>query len=373
MMYSILDTVGRTPLIQLRNLVGPAEGRVLLKLERTNPGGSIKDRPALYIVEEAERRGLLKPGGTLIESSSGNFGISLAMIGAVRGYRVMILVDPKTTPTNLALLKAYGAEVIVVTEQDDSGSYHKTRIALANKLHREIPNSFRPDQCFNLQNGEAHYRRTGPELHAQCEGELDAVIITVSTGGQIGGLSRYFKEHCPQARIIAVDAVGSTIFGGTSHAYLLPGMGLSWTPTNIDDLSRIDAVYKVPDEEAFMMCRILARHEGILCGGSTGAGMVVALKLAQHMGTNKKVICISADNGERYLPTIYNDDWLRERHMSLSTDPQELNQRLDHIHPYSINPMETANYKPELIELLDCPTKNPHTISIKPPTELRGS
>ncbi|MFD0587394.1 PLP-dependent cysteine synthase family protein [Paenibacillus sp. GCM10027627] len=357
-MKTILDTVGGSPLVQLTNLVEGREMDIRLKLERTNPGGSIKDRPALYIVKEAEKRGWLKPGGTIIESSSGNFGISLAMIGAARGYRVIILVDPKTTPANLSMLRAYGAEVIVVTEQDDSGSYHKTRIALANRLHREIRNSFRPDQCFNLLNGEAHYRQTAAELYEQCEGELDAVVLTVSTGGQIGGFSRFFREAAPHVHIIAVDAIGSTVFGGVPHAYMLPGMGLSWTPANIDDLGRIDAVFKVPDEDSFMMCRVLAKHEGILCGGSTGAGMLAAWKLALQSGTFKKIVCVASDNGERYLSTIYNDEWMREKSFSLSTSPQEMWKRVEALEPYSVNPIETANYKPELGLLLDSPSLN---------------
>jgi cystathionine beta-synthase/cysteine synthase A len=357
-METILNTVGQTPLIQLQNIVSQDEANIFLKLEKTNPGGSIKDRPALYIVEEAERRGWLKPGGTLIESSSGNFGISLAMIGAAKGYHVIILVDPKTTPVNLALLKAYGAEVIVVTEQDDSGSYHKTRISLANKLHREIPNSFRPDQCFNLLNGEAHYKQTAKELYEQCKGKIDAIILTVSTGGQIGGFSRFFKEHAPDVKVVAVDAIGSTIFGGQSHAYLLPGMGLSWTPANIEDLNKIDVVYKVPDEDAFMVCRSLARHEGILCGGSTGAGMVAALKIAPQLGKGKNIVCLASDNGERYIPTIYNDDWMNERDLSLSLEPSIVRSRANKLTPYSIDPKETANYKPELVEFLDSPSRH---------------
>ncbi|WP_028593087.1 cysteine synthase family protein [Paenibacillus assamensis] len=358
-MITILDTVGYSPLVQLRNLVDSDRYDIRLKLERTNPGGSIKDRPALYIVKEAERRGWLRPGGTIIESSSGNFGISLAMIGAARGYRVIILVDPKTTPTNLALLKAYGAEVIVVTEQDDSGSYHKTRIALANKLHREISNSFRPDQCFSPLNGEAHYKGTAQELFEQCGGELDAVVLTVSTGGQVGGFSRYFREHAPHVKVVAVDAVGSTIFGGQAHSYLLPGMGLSWTPTNIDDLNRIDAVYKAADEDSFMMCRMMAKYEGIMCGGSTGAGMIVALKLALQGESSKKqrIVCIASDNGERYLSTIYNDEWMRERNLDTTLNPTHLLERVSRLAPYSINPIETANYKPELEYLLDSPSR----------------
>jgi cystathionine beta-synthase/cysteine synthase A len=163
MIMNILESIGNTPLIELQNSTVASEGKILLKYERNNPGGSIKDRPAIHIITEAERRGWLKPGGAIIESSSGNFGISLAMIGAAKGYRVIILVDPKTTAANLALLKCFGAEVIVVTEQDDSGSYHKTRISLANRLAIEIPNSFRPDQCFNLLNSNAHYQSTARE------------------------------------------------------------------------------------------------------------------------------------------------------------------------------------------------------------------
>ncbi len=355
-MRTILEAIGNSPIVRLQNIVMKDEAQLCLKLERTNPGGSIKDRPALYIIEEAQRRGWLRPGGTLIESSSGNFGISLAMIGAIKGYRAIILVDPKTTPVNLAMLKAFGAEVIVVTEQDDSGSYHKTRIALANRLHREIPNSFRPDQCFNPWNGQAHYRKTASELYGQCGGLLDAVILAVSTGGQVGGFSRYFREYAPHVKIIAVDAVGSTVFGGNAHAYLLPGMGLSWTPSNIDDLNRIDEVYKVADEDAFMACRVLARREGLLCGGSTGAALVVALKLAQRMEPDRRIVCIAADNGERYLPTIYDDGWMHECGLSVDINVDELRRRASELEPFSTHPPETANYRPELAESLDSPS-----------------
>lgn len=364
-MDTILKTIGNSPLVTLQNIVTRDEARLCVKLERTNPGGSIKDRPALYIIEEAERRGWLRPGGTIIESSSGNFGISLAMIGAIKGYRTLILVDPKTTPVNLAMLNAFGAEVIVVTEQDDSGSYHKTRIALANRLHREIPDSFRPDQCFNPWNGQTHYRKTAAELYGQCGSEIDAVILTVSTGGQVGGFSRYFREYAPHVKIIAVDAVGSTVFGGNAHPYLLPGMGLSWTPSNIDDLNRIDEVYKVADEDAFIACRLLARREGLLCGGSTGAALVVALRLAQRMNPDQRIVCIASDNGERYLPTIYNDEWMCERGLALGVDADELRRRACALEPYSTRPLETANYRPELAELLDSPSRHPNSSMLK--------
>src|SRR5690554_5640545 len=230
MITSILETIGNTPLITIPNSNHANEGQVLFKYERYNPGGSIKDRAANYLIEEAERRGLLEPGGTIIESSSGNFGVSLAMIGAAKGYHIIVLVDPKTTSANLALLRCFGAEVIVVTEQDDCGSYHKTRISLANKLAREITGSYRPDQCFNLLNSEAHYRSTAREIMASCSNHLTTFITAVSTGGQLGGISRYLKAHAPEVQIVGVDAVGSVIFGGDSASYRIPGIGLGWTP-----------------------------------------------------------------------------------------------------------------------------------------------
>ncbi|WP_245573906.1 PLP-dependent cysteine synthase family protein [Amycolatopsis nigrescens] len=351
----VVGTIGGSPLVGLRRLAGTHGAAVLAKLERCNPGGSVKDRPAWYIVRRAEQNGLLSPGGTIIESSSGNFGISLAMIGAARGYRVIVIVDPKTTAANLAMLRAFGAEVIVVDEQDDTGSYHKTRILLANRLHREIPGSFRPDQCFNPLNAQAHYAGTAVELIAQAGSGLAAVVLTVSTGGQLGGMSRYLAEHAPHVRVVAADAYGSAIFGDLSHAYLIPGVGLGWTPSNIDDLSRVDSIFKVSDEDAFLACRVLARHEGILVGGSTGAALCVALHLAQQYGPDRAVALLAADSGERYLQTIFDDGWLTERGLSADTSMAELHRRVDRLTPYSVCPLETANYRPELAGELESP------------------
>lgn len=353
-MRTILDTIGNTPLIRLQQLVGPCEAQLWAKWERTNPGGSIKDRPASFIISEAERRGLLLPGGTIIESSSGNFGISLAMIGAAKRYRVIILVDPKITPTNLTILKAYGAEVIVVTEQDDSGSYHKTRIALANQLARTIPGAFRPDQCFNLLNSEAHYRHTARELLRDCDGRLDVVIAAASTGGQLGGLARHLKHVMPQVTIVGVDAHGSTIFGGAAHSYLTPGVGLSWTPNNLD-LALIDAVFKVSDEDAFLACRALARHEGIMAGASSGAVLLVGLRYAQVLRPEQRIVCLFADGGERYVHTIYADEWMAARHFATAISPDDLAQRACRLPIYSSYPTEQANYRPDLIHALDVP------------------
>jgi len=354
MIRGILETIGRTPLITIPNTNRAGEAQVLLKYERFNPGGSVKDRPALYIVEEAERRGLLRPGGTIIESSSGNFGISLAMIGAAKGYRVLILVDPKTTDANLALLHAFGAEIIVVTEQDDSGSYHKTRIALANKLARETTDAFRPDQCFNLLNGEAHFRSTAREIMDACSGKISAFVAAVSTGGQLGGISRYIREAAPEAKIVGVDAIGSSIFGGETNPYRIPGIGLSWTPTNLD-LELIDCAYKIPDDQAFLAARTLARHEGILVGPSSGACALVALKLAQELLPGERVVCMASDGGERYASSLFSEDGTSRQGMAASADPEELRGLARRLEPWSVHPAGQANYRPDLAESLDVP------------------
>lgn len=351
----LLETIGNTPLIELRNTTASTEGRLLFKYERGNPGGSIKDRPALFIVTEAEKRGLLKPGGTIIESSSGNFGISLAMIGAAKGYRVIILVDPKTTATNLALLKCFGAEVVVVTEQDDSGSYHKTRISLANKLADEIPDAFRPDQCFNLLNSTAHYQGTAREIFADCPDNIAAIVAAVSTGGQLGGISRYTKTYRPDVKVIGVDAVGSSIFGGESHSYLIPGIGLAWTPCNVA-VENIDSVYKVTDEAAFVAARCFTRNEGILMGPSSGACALVALTIAKQLSPLDCVVCIISDGGERYIQTLFNDTWMQTNHFSNETGLEKLLELTKEVVPWSVHPAQNTNYKPELVSKLCVPT-----------------
>lgn len=336
MAKKILDLIGNTPLITLKNL-SIYQDRIILKMEGCNPGGSIKDRSANYIIEEAERRGLLKPGGTIIESSSGNFGIALAMIGAAKGYNVKILVDPKTTESNKALLKGYGADVVVVTEKDDCGSYHKTRILLANKMASEIEGSFRPDQCFSLLNSEAHYKQTAKELFDQCDNSIGAIVVAVSTGGQIGGISRYFKEMDPDIKIIGVDAVGSTIFGGESKSYLTPGVGLGWTPTNVD-IDLIDEGYLIEDEMAFIAARILAKEEGIMVGPSSGAVFFTSMHIAETLPNNKKIVAIMSDGGDRYVDTLFNDNWFKEVGFSLTTNMDKLiekSKQLKAQHTYS--------------------------------------
>lgn len=354
MQIGILDAIGHTPMISLRNIPRLTNCRILFKYERSNPGGSIKDRSALHIITEAEKRGLVKPGATIIESSSGNFGISLAMISAAKGYHAIILVDPKVTDENLALLKSFGAEVIVVSEQDESGSYHKTRIRLANKLAREIPNSFRPDQCFNLLNGDAHYRTTARQIVSDCGGRITALVAAVSTGGQLGGISRYMKNHLPHVKIVGVDAVGSAIFGGQSHGYCTPGVGLSWTPNNLN-MDLVDCAYKVTDEGAFVTARAVARHEGILIGPSGGACTLAALALGEQLRPKDQVVCVISDGGERYVHTLFNEQWLNDKHISLNTELETVRQLMLELRPWSTEVANCANYKPEYEDILSIP------------------
>lgn len=354
MISNILGAIGNTPMITIPNSNQPDEGQIFFKYERNNPGGSIKDRPAIYIIEEAEKRGLLKPGGTIIESSSGNFGISLAMIGAAKGYHVIILVDPKTTSANLTLLKSFGAEVIVVTEQDDCGSYHKTRISLANKMAEEIDNSFRPDQCFCLLNGEAHYHSTACEILRDCSDRISTFIAPVSTGGQLGGISMYLKTNKPDVKVIGVDAEGSVIFGGDAHSYRIPGIGLGWTPNNLV-MDYIDCAYKVTDEQAFQTARAFAKNEGILMGPSSGACALVALKVAQTLSPEDKIVCMVSDGGERYISTLFNDEWMMKQGFSTEADVADIRKIARALQPWSTCPADYSNYVPDLNQSLAVP------------------
>ncbi|PRW62170.1 cysteine synthase family protein [Actinopolyspora mortivallis] len=352
-MSGVLDLVGNSPLISLSDVVVSGGPELVAKWERFNPAGSIKDRPALHLVETAEQMGLLSPGGTIIESSSGNFGISLAMIAAVKGYRAIILVDPKTTDANRAALEAFGAEVIVVHEQDDTGSYHKTRIKLANELAREIPGSFRPDQCFNLLNAAAHYRGTASEILAQFDDSLSAVVTTVSTGGQLGGISRRLRGENREIEIIAADAVGSGIFQPDPAAYATPGVGLGWTPSSVET-SLVDRVLWVPDELAFIGCRMLARHEGLLTGASSGMALVAALRLASELPPDRKVCVLFSDGGDRYLNTVYSDEWLKKCGLATELRMDEFLRRCGELQ-WHLDPCRQGPSMDEFQRTLDVP------------------
>ncbi|WP_186648126.1 cysteine synthase family protein [Fluviispira vulneris] len=352
---NILECTGNTPIVNIEKINKFCGTNVQVKLEKTNPAGSIKDRAAKYIIDYAEENNLLKPRGTIIESSSGNFGISLAMIGAARGYKVIILVDPKATDVNVGLIKAYGAEVIVVDKKDDAGSYHKTRIQLANELARKIENSYRPDQCFNILSSIAHKETTAKEIFEQTQGEISGVVAAVSTGGQIGGIAEYFAEKSTKYYITCVDAYGSSIFGGESHSYKIPGVGLSWTPRNIKNVNNIDYVYRIRDEDSYIAARILCRNEGILVGVSSGAVLLTALKLSQEIQNKKPLIAILGDSGERYLNTLFNDEWLKENDIPLDSNLELLYKLLSSIEDPQVSPNIVENYRDDLIDSLSVP------------------
>jgi 2,3-diaminopropionate biosynthesis protein SbnA len=315
----VTEALGKVPLVRL-NQIHPlcAEHNLYLKLESCNPGGSIKEKNAAYLVKQAEFQGLLQKGGTIIESSSGNFGIGLAIVGAVRGYRVMIVIDAKTSPTIRRMLTAYGAELVEVpaSAADAQGSMQVARMERAKELTAAIDGAWYPCQHLNPNNLEAHYWQTAAEIMAVCPKAPDAVVIGVSTAGQIGGISRYFRQYHPQTRIIGVDVAGSAIFGMPRHPYKMTGLGLSFTPPNFNR-QMIDAAYNVTDALAFSVCHGLAKKEGMLLGASTGAITAAALADAKLHGDAQTMVLINPDRGDRYLETVYNPDWLQAQHIEL--------------------------------------------------------
>ncbi|MBE9004541.1 cysteine synthase family protein [Fortiea sp. LEGE XX443] len=318
----VTQALGNVPIVRIGNISRVClESECLLKLESCNPGGSIKEKNAVYLVTRAEKEGLLVPGGTIIESSSGNFGVGLAMVGAVRGYRVMIVVDTKTAPPFRRMLKAYGAELVDVPlhEADESGSMQKARMKRAKELVATIPNAWYPCQHLNPWNTEAHSYYTAREIEAHFADELDAVVVGVSTAGQIMGIAHYLKPRFPKIRIVGVDVVGSVIMGTPAKPYKMTGIGLSFFPPNLD-LSLLDRAYIVPEDLAYSVCHALARREGLLLGASTGAIVAGGLHLARELGAGARILMINPDRGDRYLETVYDSDWLDRHGFTLKQD-----------------------------------------------------
>ena len=317
---NILETIGNTPLVQLNKVTKCVPCPVLAKVETFNPGHSIKDRMAVKMIEDAEKDGRLKPGGTIIEGTSGNTGMGLALAAIVKGYRLICTMPDKQSKEKMDILRAMGAEVVVtptnVTPEDPRSYY-----SVARRLNQEIPNSFYPNQYDNLSNVEAHYEQTGPEIWKQTEGKITHLVVGVGTGGTISGTARYLKEQNPNIKVWGVDTYGSTLKAyhetgnideSEIYSYLTEGIGEDIIPKCID-FSVIDHFEKVTDREGMLMTRELAKKEGILVGNSAGCAVQGLLQLQDQLKPTDLVVVIFHDHGTRYVGKIFNDDWMRDR------------------------------------------------------------
>ncbi|MFN7709292.1 MAG: pyridoxal-phosphate dependent enzyme, partial [Sphingobacteriia bacterium] len=317
---NILDTLGNTPMVRLNQVVQNLKCTVLAKVEYFNPGNSVKDRIAVEMVTEAERTGKLKPGGTIIEGTSGNTGFGLALAAVVRGYRLICTITDKQSQEKIDILRSLGAEVIVCptnVEPEDPQSYY----SVAKRLAAEIPNSFYPNQYDNLANRIAHYKTTGPEIWTQTEGRVTHFVAGMGTCGTITGVSTYLKEKNPNIVTIGIDTYGSLfqklhetgeIDLNEVYPYATEGIGEDFVPQNLD-LGKIDKILKVSDKDAAIMTRKLARLEGLFVGWSCGSAVHGALEYARNLGPKDVVVIILPDHGTRYLAKVYNDQWMKDR------------------------------------------------------------
>jgi 2,3-diaminopropionate biosynthesis protein SbnA len=314
----ILSAVGQTPLVRLVRMYKDAAFELYAKIEAANPGGSLKDRPALHIVRQAIERGFIRTGTTVVESSSGNMGVGLAQACLYYGIRFICVVDPKTTAQNVRLLRAYGAELDMVSEPGSDGEYLTARLARVHVLLDQVKGSYWPNQYSNLENARAHYQTMG-EIAAQLDGRVDYLFCSTSTCGTLRGCAEYIRMYSLKTRIVAVDAVGSVIFGTPKRTRLIPGHGAAVVPALFEE-GLADEVVHVDDRDCIVGCRRLARREAILAGGSSGAGMVAVERMKDRIREGATCVVLCADRGERYLDTIYSDEWVTAHFGDLSRD-----------------------------------------------------
>src|SRR5689334_19533432 len=318
---TILQSIGWTPLVRLRRLAAEVPATVCVKVESLNPGGSVKDRVGLAMIQEAEQRGWLRPGGTIIEATAGNTGAALAMVAAVKGYRCIFVLPDKMSNEKIALLKAYGAEVVITPTNvapDAPESYN----GVADRLAREIPGAWRPNQFANLANPEIHYRTTGPEIWEQTEGRVSAFVTGVGTGGTLSGVGRYLKERNPEVKIVGADPEGSVLSGGVPRPWKVEGIGEDFVPKTFNS-QLVDEWIRVGDAESFHVARQLARREGILAGGSSGTNLAAALRYARRCTKDDLVVTLVCDTGRNYLSKFYDDAWLAENHLLWDEQPRQ--------------------------------------------------
>ena len=307
---SVLDTIGWTPIIYLNRSAAGLAPRVAVKIEAFNPGGSAKDRIALAMIEDAETRGALKPGGTIIEATAGNTGLGLALVGAVRGYRCIFVMPDKMSDDKVRLLRAYGAEVVITPTSvppDSPESYN----GVAERLAREIPGAWRPNQFSNIANPQAHYRHTGPEIWAQTNGRITVFVASAGTGGTLSGVGQYLKERNPDIKIIGADIEGSILSGDTPKPWKVEGIGEDFVPKTLN-AQVIDEWIRVSDAESFSTARRIAREEGLLLGGSCGTALSAAFKYAPRCTPDDVMVVLCPDTGRNYISKMYNEEWLAE-------------------------------------------------------------
>jgi cystathionine beta-synthase len=305
---SLIDLIGRTPLLRLNRVTEGLTCTVAAKLEMLNPGGSVKDRPALAMIEQAEAAGELRPGGTIVEPTSGNTGVGLAIVAADRGYRCIFVVTDKVAPEKIRLLEAYGAEVVVcpvAVEPDDPRSYY----SVSERLVTETPGAFRPNQYGNRWNPWAHEQSTGPEIWRQTAGRITHFVAGVGTGGTITGVGRYLKGRSAAVQVVGADPAGSVYSGGSGRPYLVEGIGEDFWPTTYDP-SLVDRVVAISDEDSFLMARRVTCEEGLLIGGSGGTAVAAALEVGRGLGPDDLVVVLIPDSGRGYLSRVFDNDWM---------------------------------------------------------------
>ena len=314
---TILDVIGDTPLVRLNKVSQGLKPTILAKLENLNPGGSVKDRIGIAMIEQAEEKGLLKPGGTIIEPTSGNTGVGLAMVAAVKGYKMIFVMPDKMSEEKRSILRAYGAKVVVTpTNVPPESAEHYTKVA--ERLTKETLHSYMPNQYENRANPDAHYRTTGPEIWRQTEGKIDVFVCGMGTGGTITGIGRFLKEKKKNLKVVGADPEGSIFYPRyhrhreEPHQYKVEGIGEDFMPGTMD-LSIVDDVIQVSDRDAFRMARRLAQEEGILVGGSGGTAVYAAVKVAEHLPEDKTIVTLLPDTGRNYLSKLFSDQWMKEQ------------------------------------------------------------